>query len=196
MPDENKTVIPVFLAVGLATFVLGVLGYVLAGYLGTGPAPHADAPERAAGPPPIKTQWKFKTYPVAGKVPKRAQAAFRRQRVALRDLVRQVYLAAATDRKELKRVAGKTFSKAAAARFLRSGFGLTGDAAARALVGRARIGIDADAARRAAGLVTVTLKATAGERPLRLRQRSTLWFERERKKWRVIAFEIEQARAR
>lgn len=87
-------------------------------------------------------------------------------------------------------VAKDTFTDAAARRWLAARSGpppvLT---RLRTVVRSARIGVDAPTAKRAAAAVRIVARGRIDERRAKFAEEATLWLERVRRKWRVIAFE-------
>ncbi|MFN2389876.1 MAG: hypothetical protein ABR575_09785 [Actinomycetota bacterium] len=201
-PDKRWPT-PIVAVVALAMAALGVLGYVGAGFVAervrVGEPPTVRDGRMLPGPAAqgLEARWKIDSYAAGGKVPRAERAAFRGHRARLADVIRDVYSTSLVGPPErLRTLVAERFSPRARAAFARARLGIPAGVGIERIAGAARIGLDAAGARRAAALVTVTVRATGDEAPFTVRQRSTLWLERDRHGWRVMAFDIDQRRSR
>lgn len=167
-----------------------------------GTAPQASAAEPdvpAATTPDIpQAKWKIKAHPSGnlGKITKRQAKRVRAQRRPVSKLVAEVYDALFLDPARREEVL-KARLLPRAARAIGNKAGVPeGAGEVRTKVRKADIGIDVDGARRAAAKVKVRAEGVAGRRKFEIVHRATLWLERSRGKWKVIAFSLRQKPAR
>lgn len=138
-----------------------------------------------------QARWKIKTHPagVLGGVTKAESAQIKRHRPKVVGLVKDVYDALFVDPARLEATLQSSFNADAARALRRSG------AAVGLLSTTSRsadIGIQASG-RPSFAIATVSLKAVPADRTSRvLAHRSTLWMERSKRGWKVVAFDLQQ----
>lgn len=137
--------------------------------------------------------WKIRVHAsgVGAKVSPAAKKSLDRQGPRLRSLVKKVYDSLFVHPNRLPGTLRQNFSGSAAAAFRRAGAGASEAGRASTTLRRARIGIEAERARAAVAAVTVrAVGDNAGAAPVL--HRSTLWLERARTGWKVVAFDVRQ----
>lgn len=195
-PDQKKTWVAVAAAVALviaavtAIVLVDVPGERLLGRLSGGETATKvrDLPQAA---------WRFSVHAsgLAGNLTHRQQIALQRQRPRLRSLVKRVYDSLFVHPNRLPATLKENFSEPAARALRRAKPGAAAPARASTTMRRARIGVRAPGgARMAVASVAVRALAEGGAPPVL--HRSTLWLERSRGRWKVVAFEVRQARTR
>jgi hypothetical protein len=156
------------------------------------PAAAPGAPATVDGP-----AWDMRVFPVGTRagLSKIQRRHFEAQRPAVTKIVRKVFGAIAGER-GLDEIAARHFTKDAARALTRSKVSLPADAT-RVVINRrkASIGIQGTPPRTAAARVTLSAKAAIGDRTVRWSDRATLWLERSKRGWRVIAFELVRDRS-
>jgi len=137
----------------------------------------------------------MKVTPAGSKVTKDGRAAFKKQSDQLRTVVRSVYTALLNDRGTPRSKVLARFDRRAGRAFLRSSSAGSKGRVVRIHDRRARIGLDPASNRHAAARVRLALTQVKKPRKLRIEHRATLWLQRSRAGWRVIAFELDERRA-
>jgi hypothetical protein len=155
-----------------------------------------EGPTEAAVPPIPQARWRVTTFPagkLAGLTPK-DRRRIREQKPRLAGLVRSVYDVLFLRPQDERDALRARFARSAARSFasLRRVGAPPTVARVKTLLREARIGIQAPGARRAVALVNVRARGLAGQREWRVSHTSTLWLERARGGWRVIAFDVDQ----
>jgi hypothetical protein len=142
-----------------------------------------------------QAEWKIAVHPSgnSGKLGKLRAKRIRAQRPATRELIRRVYdgvfLAPAARRKDVLK---SYFAGRAAAEFANTAGVPEGATEVTTTVRKADVGIDAAGAQRAAAVVVVRAHGRLGARSFGLLHRATLWLERSKGSWGVIAFDVRQ----
>ena len=183
-------------AAGLAVVVAA---FVIIRSSAASPQPYSAHATNVAARGVEQARWRVTTYPagIAAHVTKAQHAAVARQRPRVVSLVRSVYDATLLHPSELRNVLAKSFSKAAAVRFIHSGLKPPRGAEDLVTTTRAaRIGIDVHRATRAAARVRVAYTSRLDGRTLSLMQVATLWLERTHGAWKIVAFDGSQQRVR
>ena len=189
------------LLVGIGIAILALVGAATIALLNEDAAPphRAERARKAAEAEPALKQapWKVDRRVIGPRGNKAKHAVFRLQAAASADVVKQFYDALLVHPDDFQPFAKKHVAPEAAAALKRSNIA-TGAVLNRvqALRQAAHVSIQAPSASRAAVNVAIKLRALAGEKRVRLRHLSTLWLERDRGRWQVIAFEAEQRRIR
>lgn len=180
------------IAGGLA-LVLVVALVATGGGLPSQPRPQVQG--GIAAPEVRQAPWKIETFPVRYRTPmkKKDRTALKDQRPRLRKTLRELYGTMFLKPGRMNQVIRSSFAEPAAKEYRRSKAGLPKNAHdVRILARRARIGIDAVSARRAAANVVVRARGASGKKTFGIEHHASLWLEREKGHWRVIAFEIDQ----
>jgi hypothetical protein len=139
--------------------------------------------------------WKITTAATgaAGRVTKIEKKRIKESRPQLKELVRKVYDSLFSNPRDKKAAAAAYFAKRAGGLWLSTRSGATAEAdRVRALSRKAAITIHRDGARRATVRVRIRAKVTEAVRQVRFLHEATLWVERSRSKWKVIAFDLLQ----
>jgi len=142
-----------------------------------------------------QAKWKITVHPSgnSGKLGKIRAKRIRAQRPTTRKLIRRVYdgvfLAPPAQRRD---VLQRYFNGRAAAKFADTAGVPDRATEVTTTVRKADVGIDAAGARRAAAVVVVRAHGRLGPRSFGLLHRATLWLERSKGSWNVIAFEVRQ----
>jgi hypothetical protein len=144
-----------------------------------------------------QAKWEVTTFPAGGagvgKLSKREKASVTAQRDRLSKLVKDVFDALFLAPKDLRSVLKQRFTAAASSSLLGSRIGLPDETSNVQIRKRAaRVGVHVDSARRAAARVTIAGKGTNRGRKVRFSHEATLWLERAKGTWRVIAFDVKQ----
>lgn len=177
-----------------------VLAGVIAGLVSEG-APQGGGGTRAGNaprlaPPRIKqARWEVKSFPAGAvwEMTKRDRKQLRIQGRSIARLVRRVYDTLFLQPGRAPEILKRNFVDPAAFSLRRSRIGLPKRADdVQFLARRARIGIDGPSRRRAAGTVTLLVRGKAGGRRFRMKHESTLWLERTKRGWHVIAYDAQQ----
>jgi hypothetical protein len=188
---------PAGIAVAMALVVVVATGCSRDEQTPGGIAPPEPTPSTT---PDIKqANWKFETFKTATtvKLRKRDLARFRAQRARTKEFVRDLYDALFLTPEDKGFVVEKRFTTRAARSLLGSRAGMPARAErVKTLMRKARIGIQPTALRRAAATVSIRARGVVDGERMRVVHRSTLWLERSRHRWKVIAFEIDQERIR
>jgi hypothetical protein len=187
--------------IGVIVGCLSLIGVaVLVATLDDGPRPHRAADSsnpRAAPAPEIRhAPWHVVKYG-AGAVGHVTRADRRRVEFYGRragTLVRGVYDALFLEPRRLGRIVRASFATTAARSFLRlESAGAPAKVERLRIVSRrARIGVDARSAKRAVASVWLRAAGLAGERRFLLLHEATLWLQRTKRGWRVIAYDVKQ----
>ena len=138
--------------------------------------------------------WRVKTHPagVMDKVTKAQAARIQRQRPQVAALVRDVYDAVLLHPGRLRATLAENFTPAAASALRRSGVVVSEPGVVSTTKRRAKIGIQA-AGGPTLAIATVRLEASHAARPDRpIAHDATLWMERGKKGWKVVAFHVNQ----
>ena len=147
--------------------------------------PSRDLPQAA---------WRIKTHPagVMNKVTKAQAARIQRQRPQVAALVRDVYDAVLLHPGRLRATLAANFTPAAASALRRSGVAVSEAGVVSTTRRKATIGIQA-AGGPTLAIATVRLEASHAARPDRpIAHDATLWMERGKKGWKVVAFNVTQ----
>jgi hypothetical protein len=150
-----------------------------------------------ADPALPQAKWEVNTFPAGGagvgKLNKREKAAVRAQRERLSSLVKDVFDAVFLTPSEVRSVLKQRFTPLAARSLLGSRIGLPDKTSNVQIKKRsARVGIHVDSARRAAAKVAIAGKGMNRGRKVRFSHDATLWLERKKGAWKVIAFDVKQ----
>lgn len=159
--------------------------------------PPRQAPSATSAEIP-QARWKMTAYisGAVGPVGKRETKRARAQRVRASKLVRRVYDAMFLDPARRDEVLKAKFHPRAA-RALRRKAGVPKQAQeVQTTQRKADIAIHAVGARRAVASVKVRARGVVGDRSFKIVHRGTLWLERRKGKWKVIAFDVAQRPAR
>lgn len=138
--------------------------------------------------------WRIKTHPagVMDKVTKAQAARIQRQRPQVASLVKKVYDAMLLHPGRLRSTLANHFTPAAAAALRRSGAAAPQAGVVTTTKRRAEIGIQA-AGGPTLAIGTVSLEASHADRPDRpIAHEATLWMERGKHGWKVVAFNVDQ----
>ena len=160
------------------------------------PQPSPGQPEPTLRIPQAK--WKMSTRPVgrAGKFTRKQIRRHKAQRPRVKSVVREVYEALFLEPESIKEVIAERFSRRAGRALLRAGPGFRPGADEVKTTKRiARIGLQAHTASAASAQVFVKARANGPGNVVKLRHRATMWMQRIKNDWRVIAFEVDQERA-
>jgi hypothetical protein len=144
-----------------------------------------------------QAKWEVRTFPAGGagvgKLSKREKASVKAQQERLSTLVKDVFDSLFLTPTEVRSVLKERFTSAAAGSLLGSGIGLPDQTANVQIKKRsARVGVHVDSARRAAARVKIAGTGINRGRKVRFSHEATLWLEREKGSWRVIAFDVKQ----
>ncbi|MGH2756483.1 MAG: hypothetical protein ACRDI3_01700 [Actinomycetota bacterium] len=160
-------------------------------------------PGAAGGAPVVRAAsidapaWDMRVFPVGtrGGLSKIQRRHFEAQRPAVAKIVRKVFGAMAGER-GLDEIVALHFTKDAARALARSDVAVPANAT-RVVIRRrkASIGIQGTPPNTAAAEVTLSAKAEIGSRVVRWSDRATLWLERSKRGWRVIAFDLVRDRS-
>jgi hypothetical protein len=141
--------------------------------------------------------WDMRVFPVGTRagLTKIQRRHFEAQRPAVTKIVRKVFGAIAGER-GLNEIVGVHFTKDAARALTRSHVSLPAEAT-RVVINRRRasIGIQGTPPRTAAARVSLRAKAEVGSRTVQWTDRATLWLERSKRGWHVIAFDLVRDRS-
>ena len=138
--------------------------------------------------------WRIRTHPagVVDKVSKAQAARIKQQRPQVTALVKRVYDALLLHPGRLRSSLAENFTPAAAAALRRSGAAVSEAGLVSTAKRKAEIGIQA-AGGPTVAIATVSLEASFAERPERVvEHQATLWMERGKNGWQVVAFEVDQ----
>lgn len=156
-----------------------------------------DEPVIVADPALPQAKWEVRTFPAGGagvgKLNKREKAAVGVQRERLSTLVKDVFDTLFLAPSEVRSVLKKRFTPPAAKSLLGSRIGLP-DKTSNVQIKRrsARVGVHVDSARRAAARIAIAGKGINRGRKVRFSHDATLWLERKKGTWKVIAFDVKQ----
>lgn len=150
------------------------------------PAPEGKVAVGPDGEPLPQAKWEVKVFPAGvGKPTKAQKKVVSAQREPLQATVATLFDSLLLD----DRVAGGVMTKEAAKALERSKLTLPkGMTEVQTMRRVAKVGVD-DKATHAAAKVVLTFKGSVDGKVAKLRQRATLWLEREGNGWKVIAFE-------
>lgn len=140
-----------------------------------------------------QARWKFSAGPAGGvgRITKQQSRDVRQQRRPLRTTITSIYDALFVRPADLPPLLRTSFTPAAARSFKRARAGVAVAEAARSVYRSAEVAVQpSHGARRAVASVSVRA-AEVGKRQ-RMLHRATLWLERPKKAWKVVAFEIVQ----
>ena len=140
-----------------------------------------------------QASWEMSVRPsgVDGKLTAAQKKAFRRQRPGLRTLVKRVYDALFIHPNHLPAALRESFSEPAALALRRAGAGVAKPGRVATTLRRASIGIQATGGARMA-VASITVRAVADGVAKPVVHRSSLWLERARSDWKVVAFDVRQ----
>jgi hypothetical protein len=159
----------------------------------------AEVSPKAAPTPAVEIEhapWRIKTV-AAGhrgrRGPKKARRLVKRHRPQVREAIVDVYDALFLDTDRRREVFSRRFTPPAARSLRRSQAGVPAEAERVKIVARrASIGIESLGARQAAARTTVRARGRIDGRGFRVRHQATIWLERPKNRWRVIAFDVRQ----
>lgn len=137
--------------------------------------------------------WRFKSTPAGatGKLTKQQISALRRQRVAIRSTLKTIYNGVFLEPANLGSVLKEHFFPAAATSFRRGRPGATSAGTIQTTYRGAEIAMEPVAGvRRAVATVNVRAVEVGRERPVI--HRATLWLQRPKNVWKVVAFDLAQ----
>jgi hypothetical protein len=158
----------------------------------------SSSPERpieASNPELRHASWKITTAATGavGRVTRIEKKRIEDSRPQLKELVRKVYDSLFSSPRDRKAAVAAHFAKRAGGLWLSTSSGATAEVdRVRALSRKAAITIHRDGGRRATVRVRIRAKATGEGRQLRFLHEATLWVERSRSRWKVIAFDLLQ----
>jgi hypothetical protein len=136
--------------------------------------------------------WDMRVFPAGtrGGLTKIQRRRFEAQRPEITKIVRKVFGAIAGER-GLNALVARHFTKDAARALLRAKVAVPAGADTVVIQRRkASIGIQGTPPRTAAARITLRAKAEVGPRTVRWSDRATLWLERSKRGWQVIAFDL------
>lgn len=193
LPEQKKPWILLAAAIALVLAVATtlVLADVPGEHLLTGAGDKAEVP---ALPELPQARWQMSVHPSGfrAQITKAQKKRVDRQRPQVRALVKTIYDALFLHPDRLKTTLRDNFTQQAAIALRRSGAGASDAGRVSTTFRRADIGIQAEGGARMA-VASVTVRAV-GERSARpVLHRSSLWLERVRNEWKVVAFEVRQA---
>lgn len=166
----------------------------------TAPAPPPSPVEKPSPPPIEQASWRIEVRPAGatGAMSKSERRRLRAQRPRAAELVRSVYEALFLRPQARRGAIDARFAPVARRSFRRlDGVGMPdGVVRVKTIVRAARIAIEAPRARHAVAAVRVRARGRAGPRTVRVFHRSTLWLERSGRRWRVMAYNVEQTPVR
>lgn len=140
-----------------------------------------------------QARWKITTRAVGvARATAKEKALVRRRKPAVAALVKDVYDALLLDRDARRKAIRRYFTASAGKAFFARGVDIAKRAAVETRRRRADIGIDAHSATRAAASVTVVATVGDGKRRERVMHRASLYLEKQRRGWQVIAFAVDQ----
>lgn len=193
-PDQKRSWLMVAVAVGtLFLLVTGLVFLDLPGERLLSPGGDETLASETAQALP-QAPWKIKAHPagVLGKVTKAQAARIQRQRPQVVSLVKRVYDALLVHPGRLGSTLEKTFTPAAATALRRSGAAVARAGVVTTKKRSAQIGIQA-AGGPTLAVASVSVRALlADDLSRRLGHHSTLWMERGKKGWKVVAFQVDQ----
>lgn len=152
-----------------------------------------DAPSVTGAALP-QARWEIKTHPagVMKKVTKAQGERIARQRPQVAAVVKRVYDAMFLRPGRLQESLRRNFTAAAATALRRSGATVAEPGIVTTKKRSARIGIQA-AGGPTLAVATVSVRASLADNPLRrITHDSTLWMERRKTGWKVVAFQVDQ----
>jgi hypothetical protein len=199
--DTSNSHVPIGLLASVGAGALLVALLLFAVLSRHGEQPRTSSP--TASPTPVQPDprirqapWRIHSFPagaVAG-MTKRDHRNLRRARPKIAAVVRDLYDALFLNRPSLGKTIRSRFSLPAAHAFRSLHRVGPPDAATavKTLTRRARIGIDARSARRAVATVKLRARGLVGQHGFRLWHEATLWLEREKRGWTVIAYDVRQ----
>lgn len=175
-----------------AAVVIGLWMLLKGGDQSAGPGapvkvPHTSVPQ---------AKWKIKTYPAGdlGKSGKKVYNTVARERPRLTRVVTDVYDALFLVPDRYRQVVAGYFDKPGAGILLHASLAPPNDTKdVSTKVRRASIGVQANTAARAAARVKVKAKAKDNGHPIIWTTTSTLWLEKEKGRWKVVGFAVDQA---
>lgn len=181
-----------------AIAAVAVLGsFLLASLASDGTSGKLEADRSGIPAPIVQAKWKVTAFPAGGKLRAGTRATFKRVSTAAAGVVTQVFDSLYTEPDRTPEVAARTFTRKARAALLSSDAGIPEAMERVKIVLRsARVGVQAEGLKRAAASVRLRLRGRLDGKRARIAARSTLWLERSKDGWRVIAFDIEQGRPR
>ncbi len=190
-PNQRRLVWPISLALTAVSAIALVL------YLPTRTTETTQPTETVAAPGVIQPSWRIRAFPAGGMgvphLPKKARARVRAQQQPLAALVEDVYDALFLQPGRLPAAVRGRFAAGAGSTLLARKVGLPRDATDVHIRRReARVGISVRGANQAAARVEIAGKAKSSGRPIKFLHESTLWLERVRGSWKVIAFDLRQ----
>jgi hypothetical protein len=184
-------------AAATALGVLVVLAIVARGDQEARPAPRPTPAEEPSPSRIVQAQWRIEVRAAGATraMSKRDRRRLRAQRPRTAKLVRSLYEALYLRPGARSAAIDAAFSPVAGRSFRRlDAIGMPERATrVKTLVRSARVSIEAPRARRAVAAVRVRARGRVGARTVRLFHRATLWLERSGARWRVVAYDVEQA---
>ena len=196
-PSQRRLVWPVAIALTCSMAVALVL------YLPSR-TPTVDPSDTAgtiAAPGVVQAAWDMKTFPAGGagvrRMSKASKARLAAQREPITALITDVYDTLFLEPARASEVLRNGFTRPAAKQALAARFGMPRTATEVKIKRRvAQVGIHMQGANRAAARVVVAGRATIKGRRATFHHAATLWMERVRKTWKVIAFDVTQGPTR
>jgi hypothetical protein len=197
--EREKSWFPLLAAIVVAFLVASGIGFALELEDDNEPSPtpvarrsnfEPDEPEIAQAP------WKIYSFPSAtlGDPTKKQRKAVKRVAPRVQTVVKDLYDALVLSRSQLKEATSRWMTRFSA-RELRAAPPIPVELSrVKTLRREAKIGIDLRTRSRAAARVEIAFRADQGKKTLSFAHRGTLWLERHKGGWRVIAFDIEQRR--
>ena len=158
-------------------------------------APSSSTSEGVAAPGVQQPEWKLDVSLEGrvGKLTKSDKAAFNRARPQVVGLVQRVYDGLFLAPGIVDEVVADAFTKDAAVSLKKAGVGLPANTTdVRVMRRSARIGLEASGSRHAAVDVRVVASGDNAGKVVKVKHFSTLWLERQKDRWQVIGFEVNQ----
>lgn len=161
---------------------------------------HRSQPDPPTAAPALEqAPWKieFTAEGRFGKLSKAQREGYSNQKEKVAAVLTGIYEAVYLEPARLDEVVKASFSRDAARSLEAKGLSFPGGATeVKTTRRRAHIGLDSQKANFAVGRVTVFAEATVAERDVNVEHHSTLWLERAKGNWKVIAFDVEQGPAK
>ena len=195
-PSQKRLVWPVAIALSCSMVVALLLYLPTRATIDT-----SGGPATIAAPGVVQAAWDVKAFPAGGagvdRLTKTDKKHIAAQREPLAALITHLYDALFLQPDRLEGVLRTSFTAPAAKRAASAKLGLPARASEVRTKRRvARVGIHMQGATRAAARVVVAGRAVVQGRAAKFKHEATLWLERNRKTWKVIAFDVIQGPVR
>lgn len=194
--DDNENWTALLAAVVSAFLITALIAFVLddGGMKGDGPRERPRAGLQADEPRIPQARWKMAAFaaPNPGVPTNRQRKAVKRVTPQVKETVQDLYDALTVSRRQFSKVARRLLP-ADARKSLRGRplvpFKLT---RIQTLKREARIAIDLKTRAAASAKVTLRFRARSGKKRVMVAHNGTLWLERSKKGWQIIAFDLDQ----